>query len=211
MIVHEPLENGGALVLERRIAAVLRGAERVERGAHSAPHPRPVAHRPAHVIEHLPDALFQRVDLLLIDQLVDGKANPRFAAGLPVAGRRHPRDAAPSVPRHANHRVHRYVHGDVLPGNGRDHRIDEKRHVVVHHFDERKSRDVAALLLGRVEDPQKGPAFAAGFAEFEVIQSGARHDRFRAAGQILVGHVREVLRQVAFPVPAVEQSVRFDP
>ena len=108
--------------------------------------------------------------------------------------------SAASIAVDVKYGMNRYVRGQILASDGRRNRIHEKRHIVVDHVDDRVSRRVAMLFLGRIVNAQQGLAFLARRAELKVIKCNSRHDPFGSALKIFNGHMGEIVAQVGFDI-----------
>ena len=89
------------------------------------------------------------------------------------------------------------MHGEVMPVNRSGDRIDEKRHIVVDHFNERECRRIPVFFFGGVVDARQRLASLACGAEIEMVDRNLRHDCLGAPFEILVGYVGKVLFEKA--------------
>ena len=93
--------------------------------------------------------------------------------------------------------MHRDVHTETALIDRCGYRVDQERHVVVHHLDERILRLVAVFLFGRVVYSKQRFAGASLSREVEVIERNARHDFLGAPLKIFIRYAGEILLQKA--------------
>ena len=96
----------------------------------------------------------------------------------------------------------------VAIDRGRDG-IDQERHVVVDHFDERVCRRVAVVFFRRIVDADQRPAAATLAGELEMIECDASHDFFRTALHVLDRYVGKILCQVPPDMCLVLEDARL--
>ena len=146
MVVGEPLEQRlalGDLMLVERGRVLLQVVDDL---AGLGVHPLPVLHGLTHVAEHLGKRLHDRLEVLGVGLPVDLDVHPRLAEHVV---RHVARDAVLAlggvdllevtgdVPAYQQLRVHDHVDRAVLLVELHRHRVDEERHVVGDHLDDR--------------------------------------------------------------------------
>jgi hypothetical protein len=129
---------------------------------HPFAHRRPVADDRAHVAEHLLDTGLDRRHRFRA-LAVDLKVHERLAVALA-----HLEQLARPVADERDHRVAEHVHADPAFGQGHGHRVDQERHVPVHHLQHRMRRLPVVPGAG-VEHPHVGRVGLALAREVEEI------------------------------------------
>ncbi len=143
--------------------------------------------------------------------LVDRESYERLECADLFAWFRNPLDPATPVPDDPNDRMNRNMDGQSLAVDRSEHRVDEKRHIVVDHLDEGERGLVAVGCHRRVEKPNQGLAFLPRCTEFQMIQRHARHDLLDPALQVFVGYVGKVLAKIAFYLLPAFEDVGLHP
>ena len=184
--------------------------EQVARLLHTLAHLAPVTHTHAHVGQHLGDLTAQDPEFVFIRFLRDRETDIRLGDRVSAVRRGNCRQLALGVALYRDYRVYGDVYAEIVAVDCGGDRVDEKRHVVVDHLDERVIGRVAVLFLVRVEDAQQCLAGAAHQSEFEVIERNSRHDLLGASLEILVGYVREVLCEECPDFSSVLECARGD-
>jgi hypothetical protein len=128
------------------------GGESFDDPAHVAQHRAPIRDAGAHVVEHVLDAVADRVELRLVALRVDFHMHEAFADTLFAEAEGSPARVA----RDRDDRVDHQMDGQFAPVDFRRDRIDEERHVVVDDLDDRMARVPAMLGQARIVDAYLG-------------------------------------------------------
>ncbi len=152
MVLGEPLQErarlGQLLARHRRWLLV----EFPDHRAQLRDHRLPVLHGSANVTEHALDALNQPGARNRIGETVDLQMHDRFARPVgPILAVRQFLQVAVYVAPYCEDRMNDQVQGQPLPIDFDRRRIDQERHVVIDHLDDRVARAEPDVFLGRVE------------------------------------------------------------
>jgi hypothetical protein len=107
------------------------------------------------------------------------------------------------VPRDGKDRVREEMHGQRARRQGEADRIDQERHVVVHHLDDGMRRCVAVLAQGRIEDPHQCATAAFG-GELQMRQGRGREISGGARRHVVRINVGVIGRQEPFVVGSAQ-------
>jgi hypothetical protein len=166
VVLQQPLQE-----CDRLVDLVVGVAPRARaRDLHHAPaalgHLREVEHRAAHVVEHFPDGVGERLEPGVVEPAVEVEVHHRLARAR-LARVEHLDDATVRVALQADDGVQRPLHGQALGGDRLAHRIDEERQVLRGRLQHRTGALVALLGGRRVERTHEDRAVAAGGGEVE--------------------------------------------
>ena len=179
MAVLHPGEQRLGLAHIARIEPCVQDVEIVGGAARCGAHFRPIGKGDAHIAHAALDVGAQRREQRRVDDAVDLDVLERLEPPVPAGLRTSLLDAAQHpgcVACDRENRVRQKMDGQRPLRNREADRIDQERHVVVHHLDDGMGRCVAVLLERRVEHPHQCAATAA-LRELQVRQSGPREHR----------------------------------
>ena len=198
----QPLEQLAALadlVLRERRRV---GPQLADDLQHLRVHLVPVLDGLADVAQHPLDVLLDGGGVVALADAVDLDVHPGLAdeAGLglqrPVRHRRHPLQRSRDVALDVEERVDHDVHVAQLSGELHGQRVDEERHVVDDHLDDRvPARGPAVLAEGRGEDPHLRGALRPVVRELPVRGQGPVQVDVAAVAHVLGRDVAVVRRQ----------------